>query len=234
VSWRQVVPGSLYGPARRILTPVRAGRSSTGHVALTFDDGPDPESTPHFLDLLAQHEVRGTFFMLGERAVRHPDVVRQIAAEGHEPAVHGWTHGCVARLSPGRLSRELASARSSLEDLAGQPVRWYRPPYGIATVASNQASVTANLQTVLWTSWGRDWTARATPASVVRSVLRTLRPGGTVLLHDTDAHSAPDSWRTTLEATGRLLDLWRDGGVTVGPLGEHGLAEAAHRHVLDR
>jgi peptidoglycan/xylan/chitin deacetylase (PgdA/CDA1 family) len=208
-------------PGRRVLMPRLSGRSSRHHIALTFDDGPDPVSTPPFLDLLAARGVAATFFLLGAHAARERQLVRELVRAGHEIAVHGWTHECLALMPPGRLARELALTRDELEQTGGVPVRWYRPPYGVWTAAGVRAAGRADLETVLWTAWGRDWSARATPATIVARVSRTARPGGTVLLHDTDRTSAPDSWRRTLAATASLLDRWQASGVAVGPLREH-------------
>jgi peptidoglycan/xylan/chitin deacetylase (PgdA/CDA1 family) len=208
-------------PLRRLLMPRLSGRSNRHHIALSFDDGPDPASTPHFLDLLADHEVRATFFLLGAHAAREPGLVRDLADAGHEVAVHGWTHECLALVPPRRLTAELTRTREVLEDTTGTAVRWYRPPYGVLTAAGVWAARRAGLQTVLWSAWGVDWSAGATPSTIVHRVSRAVRPGGTVLLHDTDRTSAPDSWRRTLVATATLLDRWRDDGIPVGPLHEH-------------
>jgi peptidoglycan/xylan/chitin deacetylase (PgdA/CDA1 family) len=208
-------------PLRRLLMPRLSGRSNRHHIALSFDDGPDPASTPHFLDLLADHEVRATFFLLGAHAAREPGLVRDLADAGHELAVHGWTHECLALVPPRRLTAELTRTREVLEDTTGAAVRWYRPPYGVLTAAGVWAARRAGLQTVLWSAWGVDWSAGATPSTIVHRVSRAVRPGGTVLLHDTDRTSAPDSWRRTLVATATLLDRWRADGIPVGPLHEH-------------
>jgi peptidoglycan/xylan/chitin deacetylase (PgdA/CDA1 family) len=208
-------------PLRRSLLPRLSGRSTRHHIALTFDDGPDPASTPHFLDLLADHGVRATFFLLGVHATRERGLVRDLARAGHEVAVHGWTHDCVALVPPWRLAAELSRTREVLEDIVGTPVRWYRPPYGVQTATGVWAAHRAGLQTVLWSAWGVDWSSGATPSGIVHRVSRAVRPGGTVLLHDTDRTSAPDSWRRTLVATETLLDRWQDAGIPVGPLGEH-------------
>jgi peptidoglycan/xylan/chitin deacetylase (PgdA/CDA1 family) len=208
-------------PLRRLLMPRLSGRSNRHHIALSFDDGPDPASTPHFLDLLADHEVRATFFLLGAHAAREPGLVRDLADAGHEVAVHGWTHECLALVPPRRLTAELTRTREVLEDTTGTAVRWYRPPYGVLTAAGVWAARRAGLQTVLWSAWGVDWSAGATPSTIVHRVSRAVRPGGTVLLHDTDRTSAPDSWRRTLVATATLLDRWRADGIPVGPLHEH-------------
>jgi peptidoglycan/xylan/chitin deacetylase (PgdA/CDA1 family) len=208
-------------PLRRLRVPWRSGCKNRHHIALSFDDGPDPASTPHFLDLLADHEVRATFFLLGAHAAREPGLVRDLADAGHEVAVHGWTHECLALVPPRRLTAELTRTREVLEDTTGAAVRWYRPPYGVLTAAGVWAARRAGLQTVLWSAWGVDWSAGATPSTIVHRVSRAVRPGGTVLLHDTDRTSAPDSWRRTLVATATLLDRWRADGIPVGPLHEH-------------
>ncbi|MCW2765480.1 MAG: polysaccharide deacetylase [Nocardioides sp.] len=206
---------------RRTLTPRLAGISRSVHLALTYDDGPDPVSTPHFLDLLEHHRRSATFFLLGEHAAAYPDLVRHMTRLGHEVAVHGWDHRCLAAKRPGRLLDELKRTRGLLEDITGAAVRWYRPPYGVVTSEGLLAARAAGLQTVLWTAWGRDWTASATPQSIRRTVLRSLKPGGTVLLHDTDRTSAPLSWQNTLRASSDLLDDWTRQEVPLGSLSEH-------------
>ena len=217
-------PASL-GPARAALTPVVCTPSLSGisclpHVALTFDDGPDHASTPAFLDLLQRLGVGATFFVLGRHLAEH-GLLAEMAAAGHEIGVHGWDHRPTSLHSPRALRDGLARTRDLVEDATGRPVQWYRPPYGVLTAASTWAAARTGLRTVLWSAWGRDWERRATPTSVARLVDRQLRPGGTVLLHDSDRTSAPGSWRTTLRATELLVPVWRDRGLGVGPLAEH-------------
>ncbi|MEO7350700.1 MAG: polysaccharide deacetylase family protein [Marmoricola sp.] len=208
-------------PLRRRFLPRLSGVSDRRHVALTFDDGPDRRSTPLFLDLLAASGVTATFFLLAAHAQREPQLVREMAAAGHELAVHGWEHDCLALRSPGGLGSELLRSRAVIEDVSGTEVRWYRPPYGVLTGEGLYAARQARLQTVLWSSWGVDWSRHATPATIVATVSRSARPGGTVLLHDTDRTAAPGSRRATLEATGLLLERWSGADVLVGPLREH-------------
>ncbi len=218
----QALPAlSSIAPLRHAVLPRLSGRSDRHHIALTFDDGPDRRSTPYFLDLLAQRDVTATFFLLGAQAARETSLVRDIAEAGHEVAVHGWTHRCLALVPPARLAAELVRTREMLEDLVGSSVRWFRPPYGVLTAAGIWSARRAGLQTVLWSAWGVDWSASATPQTIVDRVTRAVRPGGTVLLHDTDRTSAPDSWRRTLTATATLLDRWGGAGIPVGPLREH-------------
>ncbi len=208
------------GPWRRRLLPRLSGAGPTAHIALTLDDGPDPTSTPVFLDLLAEHARRATFFVLGAQAVNHPHLLRRMVDEGHEVAIHGWTHHCTLARPPGLLHRELRRARDSVEDLTGSTVAWYRPPFGVLSTEVLLVCRTLGLTSVLWTAWGREWERSATPPRIVSSLQATLRDGGTILLHDTDLHSPHGDWRRTLEATDTLL-----GGqlknADVGPLRDH-------------
>jgi peptidoglycan/xylan/chitin deacetylase (PgdA/CDA1 family) len=208
------------GPLWRRVTPRLAGTARTRHIALTFDDGPDPATTQAFLDLLAQHQRKATFFVLGSQAVAHPDVVRRICGDGHEVAIHGWTHRCNLALPPTRLTRELRWARAAVEDITGTAVSWYRPPYGVLTAEGLLACRGLDLAPVLWSTWGREWERAATPARVVATVQRTLRPGGTILLHDTDLHAPHGDWRRTWQATARLL-AGPLATADVGPLRDH-------------
>jgi peptidoglycan/xylan/chitin deacetylase (PgdA/CDA1 family) len=147
--------------------------------------------------------------------------LRRLAEEGHEVAVHGWTHRAVVGIGPRRLARELRATIGVLESLTGRRPRWYRPPYGVLTTPALAAARSAGLRTVLWSDWGVDWRRGRTPAQVLDTVTRGLRPGGSVLLHDSDRTSTPGSWRTTLATTGPLLDLLDSREIPVGPLAEH-------------
>lgn len=206
---------------RRAALPGLSGLSANNHIALTYDDGPDPASTPLFLEMLEAHGVRATFFVLGAFVARNRSLVIEMSSAGHELAVHGWDHQCLAWKPPGRLAAQLRRTRHTLEDLTGVPVHWFRPPYGVITGRGLLAARQAGLTPVLWSAWGRDWTRRATPESIATSLLRSINPGGTVLLHDTDRTAAPGSWRGTLAASELMLDRWRNQGVPVGPLREH-------------
>jgi peptidoglycan/xylan/chitin deacetylase (PgdA/CDA1 family) len=202
--------------------PSLAGVGAPGHVALTFDDGPDPASTPAFLDALDELGWRATFFMLGRMAAAHPDLAAEVSRRGHEIGVHGYLHSNHLRRGPHWTRRDVTAARDLLGELTGQPLRWLRPPYGALSASTLTAARATGLQPVLWTSWGRDWREGATPESVVDDVTATLVPGATVLLHDSDCTSARGSWKNTLAALPVLAERWQAGSLEVGPLREHG------------
>ncbi len=207
------------GPVRRSLAPRLAGASSSQHIALTFDDGPDPRSTPAFLDLLDRADRRATFFVLGMQAQAHPSLIKRMSNEGHEVAIHGWTHRCTVAIRPMPLRRQLLDAKHVVEDITGTAVQWYRPPFGVLSTHALLEPRTIGLTPVLWTAWGRDWERSATPPRIVATVLRTLRPGGTILLHDTDLH-ARGRWDRALDATATLL-AGPLHSAHVGPLRDH-------------
>jgi peptidoglycan/xylan/chitin deacetylase (PgdA/CDA1 family) len=221
--------GAAALPAMTFLTPVRAllprlrGIGAGNHVALTFDDGPDQRSTPHFLNLLRQRGIHATFFMVGEQLTRNVSLGKEIAAAGHEVAVHGWSHRNVLVRNPKAIYDDLAATYDLVADVTGTQPRWYRPPYGVLSWPALSAVQRLGLTPVLWTSWGWDWSARATSASVSRTVIRDLRGGATILLHDSDRYAALGSWRATLGAVPSLLNECEHRELTVGPLREHGL-----------
>lgn len=213
-----------FRPLRRSLTPRLAGVGRPGHVALTFDDGPDVESTPRVVRLLEARDVQATFFLLGSMLVRRPSLGRDLVAAGHEVAVHGWRHDCLLYRGPRATYDDLARAYDLITDTCGTPPLWYRPPYGVLTTPALWAARRLGLTPVTWTSWGCDWTASSTAASVLASVERRLEGGGTVLLHDADCTSAPEAWRSTCAALPTLIDHVRERGLSIGPLRDHGIA----------
>jgi peptidoglycan/xylan/chitin deacetylase (PgdA/CDA1 family) len=193
-------------------------------VALTFDDGPDPASTPAFLDALDDLGWTATFFMLGSMVRRAPELAAQVVAAGHEVAVHGDQHRSHLWRSPRDVATDLQRATTAIVEATGHRPVWFRPPYGVLSAGSLVAARRLGLRTVLWTAWGRDWRAAATPATVVADVGRHLGPGGTVLLHDSDCTSAPGAWRSALGALPALAERFAALGLEPGPLSEHCIA----------
>ena len=204
-------------------TPALVGRGRPEHVALTFDDGPDAASTPAFLEVLDGLGWKATFFMLGTRAREAPGLTAEVAAAGHEIAVHGDEHRNMLRRMPGAAADDIRRCRDTLADLAGVQPRWFRPPFGILSYGALRGAKRVDLSTVLWTTWGRDWRKDATPASITDDVLRRYVNGGTVLLHDTDGESYPGSWQNTLGALPLLAEVFASRGLQVGTVADHGI-----------
>jgi peptidoglycan/xylan/chitin deacetylase (PgdA/CDA1 family) len=205
------------------LAPRLSGVGRAGHVALTFDDGPDAAATPRFLDELDLLGWRATFFLLGSQVRATGSLTAELAARGHELGVHGDAHANQL-LRPWRsTSDDIRRARDLIASASGLPPRWFRPPYGAVSSSSVVAARRAGLQMVLWTTWGKDWLPGADARTVAATVDATWHPGATVLLHDSDVTSAPDSWRATLAALRLLAERWTGAGLSVGPLCEHGV-----------
>jgi peptidoglycan/xylan/chitin deacetylase (PgdA/CDA1 family) len=216
-------PGvSALGPVRNRFFPRLAGAGSPRHLALTFDDGPDPAATPEVLRVLADRGVQATFFMLGSMADRSPGLAAEVAAAGHEIAVHGFEHRWLPLRGPRATFGDLSRAVETVGSVAGARPRLFRPPYGVLSGAALAACRSLRLAPVLWTSWGREWVPGATPESVYATAAGGLRGGGTLLLHDSDCTAPAGSARAALGALPRLLDHCAEHGLTVGPLRDHG------------
>jgi peptidoglycan/xylan/chitin deacetylase (PgdA/CDA1 family) len=174
-------------------------------LALTFDDGPHPEGTPAVLEQLDRAGVRATFYLVGEQVERHPALAAEIAAAGHEIGIHGYRHILLLRRTPGALRDDLARAADVIGEATGRESLSYRPPYGVFSLAGLRLA-RERWTPLLWSHWGRDWEARATPSSIAALATRRLGPGAVVLLHDSDAYSAPASWRQTSAALPAVLE----------------------------
>lgn len=206
---------------RAAVCPGLAGLGRPGHIALTFDDGPDPDGTPAVLEALDRLGVTATFFMLGEQVARYPQIAAAVVAAGHEAAVHGFSHRNHLSRGPRETARDVARAASVVSAVTGMQPIWFRPPYGVLTSASVVAARRCGLRPVLWTAWGRDWEDRS-PAQVAATVRRQLVPGGTVLLHDSDCTTTvAGSWRATATALPRIVQRADQLGCLIGPLRDH-------------
>ena len=203
-------------PARRIKDLDIGGRLPSCAIALTFDDGPDPDVTPKLLELLDAHSTRATFFMCGLAAQRHPGLVRSVVAAGHTIGGHSWDHRPVHNLSESEWRRQIDDTHGLLEDLSGGQVRWFRPPRGRTDRHTREKLRRRGVATVYWSSAGRDWRLRD-PELIAGAVLDDLDTGAIVLLHDAIADflssgSRPANQEPTVRATDLILHAARDQG----------------------
>ncbi len=174
-------------------------------IALTFDDGPHAEGTPATLELLRAANARATFFLVGEQVERYPSLAAEIAAAGHEIALHGYRHRLLLRRTPRGLAADLDRALEAIGSATGASPKAYRPPYGVFSTAGLALARSRGWLPLLWSKWGRDWEARATPLSIARRVTAGLSGGDVVLLHDADHYSSVGSWRRTVGALPLVL-----------------------------
>jgi len=215
----------------RLAGPVgslKGARTSARVVALTYDDGPDPEGTPTVLAALAEVGVTATFFQLAERAERHPELVRAVLDGGHEIGLHGIDHARLTGLSPAEAARRIVEGRDRLAAVTGRPARYFRPTYGAQTLRTYWAVRRAGLDPVVWGPSVDDWRDGA-PVEVAARAQARLGPGEVVLLHDGFEVPAGDTTpRPTFdrgEVTRALLRLLAGQGyvaTSVGGLLAHG------------
>jgi len=204
-----IVAGGLLPRARLLgpnLTRLPAAAAARGEVALTLDDGPDPEVTPRVLELLGRAGVRASFFCIGERARRHPGLVRAIAAAGHAVENHSLSHRHdFSILGPRGYLRELGAAQDALGALTGSAPRFFRAPAGLRNPFLGYALARLDLGLASWTRRGFD-TVSANAPRVLARLTRGLAAGDILLLHDGRPARAADGTPVVLAVLPRLLE----------------------------
>ncbi|HZX37443.1 MAG TPA: polysaccharide deacetylase family protein, partial [Streptomyces sp.] len=183
-------PMTAYSPPRfrRAMPPVRQRpflkMSAVGRtMVLTFDDGPDPRYTPGILRTLRKYEVPAMFFVCGEMATDHRDLLREMADDGHVVGNHTWSHPLIPKLPPSRIREELGRTSEVIEETLGTPPLWYRAPFGAWNKHSFEIGAKLGMEPLAWTVDTLDWTEPGTK-TIVRRVLDGAGPGVVVLSHD--------------------------------------------------
>lgn len=169
--------------------PVRRVETGQRLAALTFDDGPYPGLTEEYLAALAAKGVRATFFLVGSRAQRHPELVGRIAAAGHEIANHSLRHADMTAWTEAEVLADLTAANAILAGLAAAPPRLFRPPYGHWQDGVLRGAAATGLETVTWSVDPQDWRNLA-PRAIVARVLEELHPGAIIILHEGNRRTA--------------------------------------------
>lgn len=166
------------------------GKGKERVVALTFDDGPDPEHTPEVLDVLKRYEVPATFFCIGSKAEALPDLVRRICSDGHIIGNHSYTHtGFFPLYGLERMLNDLSRSHTCLERITGKAVTWFRPPFGVTNPTVASAVKRMGYRTIGWSIRSFD-TREESEERIFRRITRQLAPGAVILLHDRLAGSA--------------------------------------------
>lgn len=190
----------------------------SGHVALTFDDGPDPDVTPRVLDLLDAHGAKASFFLIGARAERHPELVREILRRGHGVENHTHSHSMAfACLGIGGQWREIDRAQRAIENACGCAPRYFRAPLGIRNPLLDPVLAAAGLDLVSWTRRGYD-TMRHPPETVIARLTDGLAAGDILLLHDGRAARRMAGNPAVLEILPGLLHRIAGAGLTARAL----------------
>ena len=163
---------------------LREGSRARRELALTFDDGPDPRTTPAVLDALQGAGARATFFVLADRAEAHPQLIARMLAGGHEVAAHAEKHVHAWVRTPWGGFLDVGHAVRRVAAVTGQPIRYHRPPHGAYTLATVLGQRAAGVRGVHWSVEGQDWRADRTPEQVRQRLLLRAGPGAIVVLHD--------------------------------------------------
>jgi peptidoglycan/xylan/chitin deacetylase (PgdA/CDA1 family) len=200
-------------PTSQIFGPTVVTGSDSRQVALTFDDGPNDPYTLRLIELLARHEVRATFFLIGGFVRRRPEIARALRQAGHLLGNHTMSHPSLLWERPVRVREELAACNAAIEDATGEVVRWFRPPYGARRPDVLRAAVELGLTPVMWNVTAHDWDAREARSLTSRiqngvERNRRRRRGSNILLHDGGHRQLGSDRSVTLAATGMLLDSW--------------------------
>ncbi len=201
---------SLLGPNLLNLPQAAAQR---GEVAITIDDGPDPEVTPKVLEILDRYKARASFFCIGTLAERHPDLCRDIVRRGHTIETHSRHHNVLFSLfGPRKMYREVQHAQAVLTGIIGQTPRFFRPSAGLRNFFLDPVLARVGLLLVTWSKRGFD-TRETNPDTVLRRLVHDLKAGDILLLHDGNAAKTPAGTPVILDVLPRLLDHLAQAGL---------------------
>jgi len=188
--------------------------SDASEIALTFDDGPNDRATPELLEVLARHNTRATFFQMGEFARLRPDLTRAVVAAGHTLGNHTMSHPRLSTASPARIRQELANCNAALEQITGEAVRFFRPPFGARRPYVLRAARALGLTPVLWNVTGHDWEPIGVSGILAHlndGIRRNQRlgRGSNLLLHDGGHRGMGAARLDTVRAVDQLLTAQR-------------------------
>jgi peptidoglycan-N-acetylglucosamine deacetylase len=203
--------GQWYG---RTFTGLARG---TNQLALTFDDGPNDRHTLQLLEVLAKHEVHATFFLIGRYVQQRPEIVRKIAEQGHAIGNHTFSHPLLIFKKDSDIRRELCDCRVALREAIGEHSNLFRPPFGGRRPAVLRIARRLGMQPVMWNVTGYDWDAP--PAAVIETkVMRQIRGGDVILLHDGGHRQMGADRSQTVIATDRLITHYKNLGCTLATI----------------
>jgi peptidoglycan/xylan/chitin deacetylase (PgdA/CDA1 family) len=192
----------------------RSCPNETRKIALTFDDGPHPTQTKRILDILDRYEVHATFFMIGVNVENYPDAAKEVLARGHEIGNHTYSHSHLRGMTAESLSEELGRCEAVLDRVLSYHSCLFRPPEGFLSGAVSACAEQGDYSLVLWSVDTKDWETKQV-GSILEKVLKQIKPGDIVLMHDYVAKSkTPEALEILLP---KLLALGYEP-VTVGEL----------------
>ncbi|KAF6615691.1 polysaccharide deacetylase family protein [Paenibacillus sp. EKM102P] len=151
-------------------------------IALTFDDGPDPEYTPLLLDLLKKHNIKVTFFVLGQKAEQYPDLIQRMHSEGHLVGIHNYVHWSNALMSPKKVREQVNKTANVIDRIIGKRTFYYRPPWGVINLFD--FFLMRKFRMILWSVIVGDWKSSGGKQKIKQRLLSKLKGGAVIVLHD--------------------------------------------------
>lgn len=200
--------GSAQIQANYFLKSINRGKIKA--ISLTFDDGPDPDSTPRILDTLLENNLQATFFVIGRKAVNHPELLRRIVEEGHTIANHSYSHHClIALFSTQKLRTDIQRCNDAIRDITGHVPLFFRPPFGVTNPRYAAVLKDLQMQSIGWSLRSMDTRAK-NKYQLIRKIISKLKAKDIVLLHDhlpLTADTLPD-----------IIGHCREMGIKIEPL----------------
>jgi polysaccharide deacetylase family sporulation protein PdaB len=186
-----------------------AGPEQEKQVALTFDDGPDNHFTIQILDILKKNNVKATFFIVGEKAKAHPEVVKRIVNEGHVIGNHSWDHSDFPKISTDEVKQEISKTQDELYTIVGFRPTLFRPPYGALNSSEINTIASMGLSIIDWSVDTKDWAGTPTQ-QIIGYVKKELKPGGIILQHC--AVGKKENLSNTVNALEQMIPLLKNEG----------------------
>ncbi len=204
--------------SKKVIKTLKGYSIEGKEISLTFDDGPDDRYTPQLLDLLKKHNIKATFFVLGEKAEKYPEIIKRMAREGHTIGLHANKH----------LGAPLRSYKAMKKDfhqsvvillLLGIKVKYYRPPWGLVNMVSSKFIKEYQFKPVLWTIHASDWSGRIDQKYIENVLIEQVKPGDIILLHD--GRGAIGAPQRTIDALKNAIPKMKEKGFTFVSPGEY-------------
>lgn len=174
-------------------------------IALTFDDGPDPVYTNELLDLLKEHEVKASFFVVGSRAEKYQEIIQRMDREGHLIGIHNYVHRSNWLMAPWQVKRSVEKTATTIEKITGKEPTFYRPPWGMLNLFDY--SIHKRFRIILWSIMVGDWRSEGGEKKIITRLRAKIKPGAVILLHDCGVTwgADEDAPKYTIEALRQLL-----------------------------
>lgn len=188
---------------------IKKAESEDKTIALTFDDGPDPNYTPQLLDLLKENDIKCTFFVIAEQAQKYPELIQRMKREGHYIGLHNLKHTNETLILPNKTKKQLSEAMRIMAEM-GVKVKYFRPPWGMFNPFTYHYAKENNFKVILWSIHASDWSRFKTVQNIEEKLLRDVKPGDIVLLHD--GRGAKGAPKRTIEALKTVLPILKERG----------------------